>query len=237
MCKRIFLTLAVILCAGVLLFPLTAYAADEASLPAGIKAEADTDSDVSDVVEETQSGIPPYDGPMHITPDGTGTVIDNVFIEGNGLEFLTFSTEAGNVFYLVIDRLRTSNNVYFLNAVTESDLIALAEKNGNTSAGGSTSGIPSTSGNSGGTTNNQTEEPDEPEKPPVKSGSNNGMLIFMLIGIGAVGIAAYYFKIVRPKKQLRDDDDEGKDDYDDSEDNSDEYLGGEDDDSTDDEKE
>ena len=36
---------------------------------------------------------------------------------------------AGNVFYLVIDGKREDNNVYFLNGVTESDLMALAEKN------------------------------------------------------------------------------------------------------------
>jgi hypothetical protein len=36
------------------------------------------------------------------------------------------------VFYLIIDRQRNTENVYFLNAVTEEDLIALAEKNGRT---------------------------------------------------------------------------------------------------------
>ena len=33
-----------------------------------------------------------------------------------------------NVFYLIIDKQRDSENVYFLNAVTESDLMALAQK-------------------------------------------------------------------------------------------------------------
>ena len=42
------------------------------------------------------------------------------------------------------------------------------------------------------------------------------------LGVAAVGIAAYYFKIVRPKKQPKDEeDDDGMDDYDDDED---EYL-------------
>lgn len=36
-------------------------------------------------------------------------------------------TENENVFYLVIDKQRDTENVYFLNAVTESDLMALAE--------------------------------------------------------------------------------------------------------------
>lgn len=60
------------------------------------------------------------------TPDGTGTVVDNATDE-DGKEFFTITTPSENIFYLVIDRQRTENNVYFLNAVTEKDLLALAE--------------------------------------------------------------------------------------------------------------
>lgn len=60
------------------------------------------------------------------TPDGTGTVIDNATDE-EGKEFFTIMTPSENVFYLVIDRQRSTENVYFLNAVTEADLLALAE--------------------------------------------------------------------------------------------------------------
>ena len=60
------------------------------------------------------------------TPDGTGTVVDNATDE-DGKEFFTITTPSENVFYLVIDRQRTEDNVYFLNAVTEKDLMALAE--------------------------------------------------------------------------------------------------------------
>ena len=60
------------------------------------------------------------------TPNGTGTVVDNATDE-DGKEFFTITTPSENVFYLVIDRQRTEENVYFLNAVTEKDLLALAE--------------------------------------------------------------------------------------------------------------
>jgi len=212
--KRLFLTLAVMIFAGVLLFPMTVFAEEGAG---------DT------AAEESVSGIPPYDGPSHITPDGSGTVIDNVFIEGSGLEFFTFSTEDGNIFYLVIDRMRTRDNVYFLNAVTEQDLMSLAQKDSGRS-GSSTSGIPSTPNPGGSGASNQSSEKEQPDNPPAnKSGNNNGMLIFILLGVVAVGGAAYYFKIVRPKKQPKDDDDdEGMDDEDDydgeDEDDEDEYL-------------
>jgi len=71
------------------------------------------------------------------TPDGTGTVVDNA-TNGDGKEFYTIMTEDESVFHLIIDRQRNTQNVYFLNAVTEEDLMALAEKNGRTISSGTT---------------------------------------------------------------------------------------------------
>ena len=228
--KLLSLTLALMLCAGVFLFPLTAYAEEEtvedtttATVAADLEESADeivADEDSvpyedADPAEETESGIPPYDGNGNITPDGTGTVIDNVFIEGNGLEFFTFTTEAGNIFYLVVDRMRAQDNVYFLNAVTEADLLALAEKDGTTLTA-STSGIPSTPGGTA-PTDPTDDDPAAKEDPPAdKGGVSSGSLIFILIGVAAVGGAGYYFKIVRPKQQRAADDDDS--DYGDEED-------------------
>jgi len=81
----------------------------------------------------TESAIPedaqPTGGMRPFTPDGTGTVVDNVH-DNDGIEFFTIGTEDGNVFYLIIDRQRSTDNVYLLNAVTEEDLISLAQAGG-----------------------------------------------------------------------------------------------------------
>ena len=61
------------------------------------------------------------------TPDGTGTVVDNATDE-DGKEFYTITTADESVFYLVIDKQKTSKNVYFLNTVTTDDLLPLAEQ-------------------------------------------------------------------------------------------------------------
>ena len=55
-------------------------------------------------------------------------MLDTATGEDGDKQFYTITTEAGNVFYLIIDGKRDSNNVYFLNGVTEADLMALAEK-------------------------------------------------------------------------------------------------------------
>ena len=244
MLKRLTILLAVMLCAAVFLFPLSVYAEEEVEAATGVETETVEQATAPDAVvgggsgedadlvgleesESTESGIPPYDGQKHLTTDGAGTVIDNVFVEGNGLEFLTFTSEDGNVFYLVIDRLRTSGNVYFLNTVTEQDLLSLAEKDSNKSgAGTSTSGIPATPG-TGNTETEPTATPETPEQPPAKGGGNNGMIIFLVIGAVVFGGVAYYIKIVRPKQQAADDDD-GDDSYDADygDDDGDDYLGG-----------
>ena len=71
--------------------------------------------------------------PNPFTPDGTGTVVDNATNQ-DGKEFFTITTAEEAVFYLVIDRQRETENVYFLNAVTVADLMALAESSGEPAA-------------------------------------------------------------------------------------------------------
>lgn len=179
---------------------------------------------------ETTSSIP--DGAF--TPEGTGTVLDEVTGEGDDKQFYTITTEAGNVFYLIIDGKRDDNNVYFLNGVTEADLMALAEK-----GDGSVSTIPEaeactcTEKCEAGEVNtacpvckndlksctgkektdkDKDEEPAEPEKPKKDTGSS-GTIIFVIVALLAAGGVGYYVKIVRPKQQAEDDGDFEDDSY------------------------
>lgn len=131
---------------------------------------------------------PNADNPL--TPEGAGETVDNASSE-QGKEFFTINTPDGNTFYLVIDRQRGDHDVYFLNAVTESDLKALAEKDGNTSE---LEPVP---------TLEPTPEPSpelepEPEPEPEEKGGINPLIIILLVA--AAGGAGYYFKVLRPKK-------------------------------------
>lgn len=171
--------------------------------------------------QESASSIP--EGAF--TPDGTGTVLDEATGEDGDKQFYTITTEGGNVFYLIVDGKRDSQNVYFLNAVTESDLMALAEKDSENSA----SSIPSAeictctekcaagevdtacpvcrndlkgcTGKEAGPS--ETEKPAEPEEP--EKGGSVGTILFIVIALLAVCGAGYYVKIVRPKQQAEDE--------------------------------
>ena len=165
----------------------------------------------------------PVNATNPFTPNGTGTVVDNA-TDGDGKEFFTVESSDGNVFYLIVDRQRNSENVYLLNAVTEDDLASFAKPGDGKSVGAPVSPTPPT-------TTDQPASP-EPTPPPVqtKSGGNTGTIIFIIIAIIAVGGAGYYFKIVKPKQQgADDDDDEGFDGEDYGEPDGDEQIDVEDD--------
>lgn len=168
--------------------------------------------------KESTSTIPP----TALTPEGTGTILDSV-ADGDK-QFYTITSEAGNVFYLIIDGDRDSNNVYFLNNVTEEDLLALAEK-----SGGTISSIPAEEVcacsdkceaglvNTGcAVCKNElnkckgTPKATEPEETiivePIPEENDTGTILVLLIAIVAVCGAGYYVKIVRPKQQIIEDD-------------------------------
>ena len=138
--------LAVVLCVSV--FSIPAYAQS---------SEPQTEQAAEETAEPEQATPNPF------TPKGTGTVLDNATSEDEK-EFYTIVTPDENVFYLVIDKQRDADNVYFLNAVTESDLMALAEKDGDTTTAQPVEPEPQP------TVTPQpeepvTEEPKEPEQP------------------------------------------------------------------------
>lgn len=175
---------------------------------------------------ESTSSIP--DGAF--TPEGTGTVQDNV-TSADDKQFYTITTEAGNVFYLIIDGKRDSNNVYFLNGVTESDLLALAEKDGSSTtnsipevitctcsvkceAGKVNTSCQVCKNDLNGCTAKAAEVTPEPTEPvkPSSGGSNAAILILAAVALLGVGGVGYYVKIVKPKREAADEDDDFEDD-------------------------
>lgn len=184
--------------------------------PAPVNPTPTTPAPDTPTLESTESAI--LREPNPFTPAGTGTVADNA-TDCDGKEFFAITTADENVFYLIIDRQRESENVYLLNAVTEDDLMALAEK----SSGSSQSAIPAP-------VPEPAPQPDpeptpEPE-PPAPEKSNTGTILLILLAVLGVGGAGYYFKIVKPKQNAAIDD---EDEYDDDSDYGDELEDYEDD--------
>ena len=183
-------------------------------------AENSGNADTGDTQEENTSSIP--EGAF--TPDGSASVLDEAQETADDKQFYTITTEAGNVFYLIIDGKRDSQHVYFLNGVTEADLMALAEKGdgsmsvipaGDTctctekcEAGKVRTDCPVCKNDLTGCVGKETK-PSEPEQPeteqPKKDTGSIGTIIFVVLALLAVGGIGYYVKIVRPKQQAADE--------------------------------
>jgi hypothetical protein len=172
-----------------------------------------------------QNAAPPTDdggnvsavpsGAVPFTPDGTGSVLDNV-TEANGKEFFSITTEDGNVFYLIVDRERNTDNVYLLNAVTEDDLASLA-KSGD---GKSVSAVETPTQPPVTPTPPETPaaEPTPAPEPAPEKNDNTATLAFVGVAALVIGGIFYYVKFARSKKgggSASDYEEEPEDDFDD----------------------
>lgn len=211
-----------LLCFGV--FGTVAYAveeptpppvADETELPVVNEEPTptpdETPEETEPPIEETTESVIPGEETITI-PEGTRTVTD-AYTDENGRKFYTITTPAGNVFYLIVDFTRQDNNVYFLDAVTEKDLLALAEKTDSGDSGRDISAIPST--------NNVTTTPEPTPTVPaeVQEETNNGgmtSMIFVVVVVLIGGGATFYFKVYRKKKNVDIRDEYEMDSYEDS---------------------
>ena len=145
---------------------------------------------------ESTTGEVVLEDNRNLTPKGNAELMDDV-TDNEELQFITVTARDGNVFYFVIDHGAESENVYFLNVVDEEDLKALTdgEKIESTEAPGF-----------------ETQEP-EPEIEPIndveedKKSDNNIPLLLILLLVAGVGVGAYYYKVILPKKKIDEADD------------------------------
>ena len=119
----------------------------------------------------------PAPEPVPTPPGGTGTVVEQT--DEGGKEFYTIMTADENVFYLVIDRQRETENVYFLNAVTEADLLPLVE-------------MPAVEEPE--PTPVPTPVPDTAPMPEIESGPDVRLLLILVLAVLAIGLAFFYVK-------------------------------------------
>lgn len=154
-----------------------------------------------------------------LTPNGQATVLDHATGE-DGKEFFTITTADNNVFYLIVDRQREEENVYFLNAVTETDLLSLAQADEQPELILEPEEEPTCSCTQkceAGDVNTLClvckenrkacvgEVPEKPE--PKAKESNAGLILFVVLTLAVGGAVGWYFKIYRPKQEFVEDDD------------------------------
>lgn len=175
-----------------------------------------------------------------LTPDGNLSLVDDIGSSTQaGKQFLTLTTKAGNVFYLIIDRDDDGEEtVHFLNQVDEADLLALTEDGekaetpivctctGKCAAGAVDTSCPVCASNMTECTGPEPEpeKTAEPEEPAEKEGGGAGMIVLAVLLLAAGGGAAFYFLVLKPKQKTKVPSDLDDLDLEDEELEDEEYL-------------
>ncbi len=183
------------------------------------------------------------DPPEALTPEGNLTLVDDVNQENK--QFITVQSKNGNYFYLVVDRSGEKENVYFLNLVDESDLLALIEEEPvpekiicsciEPCIGGTMNhDCPVCDVNTAGCQAIIEEPPmEEPEEPEIQEPAEETespaeptdtpfpwAIVITVVGLLSIGVV-YYFKFLRKKSQFTPPSANEEEEYE----NPDEYAG------------
>lgn len=153
-----------------------------------------------------------------------------------GKEFYTIQTASDKVFYLIIDRDGEEEMVYFLTEITENDLLNATSDNSETLPKNSAalesaipteeSALPNNNGempedaeqteeDTEDVENTEETESTEETEPEEKTEEPNPFISYILMGALAIAFigGAYYFKVVRKKKEdFIEDEDEDEED-------------------------
>jgi len=165
-------------------------------------------------------------------PNGNGSLIEDVNNGAVSRQFITVQSKGGNIFYIVIENDGKKENVYFLNAVDDFDLLSFSENfpDGvlesyeqlkDEAARAEAEKIISegaTDENGNTETPKKSDKTEENPNGETADGGNNSMLIIGVLAVAVIG-GAVYFKVIKPKqggkknkKAVYDDEEEYEDD-------------------------
>jgi len=175
--------------------------------------------------EEEPQVVPEVHG---LTPDGNLTLVDDIGpVTGEGQQFITLVSKAGNVFYLIIDRdEKGEETVHFLNLVDERDLFTLMEEDEQTAyqeqlAAEAAAKEAAEKAAQEASQGESEEDPDADKDKEKESSRKGNMLPLLLIPLILAGAGGGWFYLQTKKKKQAASTPDPDADYTDDEDEED----------------
>ena len=161
-----------------------------------------------------------------LTPDGNLEIVDDIVHEDE--QFITVKSRSGAEFYIVIDRSRDLDNVYFLNQVDDVDLFALLEEDSAASCSCKEKCVVGTVNSDclvcrmdmkscKGKVSEVKSEPDAEPNSAEPSGKQNILPVILIVGVIGGGAVIGFLKLRKNKPKATPapdfDDDTDDDDF------------------------
>lgn len=145
--------------------------------------------------------------PSPFSMPGNAKLVDDAG-DDDTKQFLSVQTKNGNVFYIVVDRSGSTENVYMMSLVDENDLKEfIKEDSGEDTDGQAIQPVPDLE-TSADTETGDGQEKQEDDGTDHKKGTGMGGMLPVLFVFGGCAAGIYYFKILRPQKDADTDMDE-----------------------------
>ena len=162
----------------------------------------------------TDAGTGTETGIHGLTPKGNLTLVDDYGERnGEGQQFITLVTKAGNYFYLIIDRdEKGEETVHFLNLVDERDLFSLMEEDeaadyqAQLAAEQAAREAAERAAAEAAAQTGESQSTEEPEPQPEKKGTNMLPVVIIILVMAAVG-GGWFFIQMKKKKQAANEPD------------------------------
>lgn len=144
--------------------------------------------------------------PTPFSMPGNAKLVDDAG-DDDTKQFLSVQTKNGNVFYLVVDRSGSTENVYMMSLVDENDLKEFIEEDSSEDTDGQIMQPVPGLETSADTETGDGREMQEDEDTDQKKGTGMGGMIPVLLVFGGCAAGIYYFKILRPENEADTDED------------------------------